>query len=117
MNIVGMRGFKKTGYGAGLVGTIEKCDMKEFSHLFTVRMEDGSGFVTSENDIEIIHEIVLTDWEYHCTDGCCDEYGTELLIDNYIVTRYFDMDTDLLIEILNKLGIRYELKFETEGDY
>lgn len=114
MDIVGKRGYKKSGFYEGLVGDIEKSTVEGFEHLYKIVFEDGSGVITSANDVEIVHEIILTDWEYTCSDGCCYEYGTELVIDNYIVTRNFDMDVDLFKEILNRIGIAYKLKFESE---
>ncbi|HID0815760.1 TPA: hypothetical protein ACXNW8_001370 [Clostridium botulinum] len=115
MDIVGKKGYTKSGYYTGLVGDIKKCTIEGFEHLYTVRYEDGSDAVTDKNDIEVVHEIIITDWEQSCSDGCCYEYGTELIIDDYIVTRYFDMDIEMLKAILKALGIEFVLKFESEN--
>lgn len=33
-------------------------------------------------------KITLRDWEYTCGDGCCYEYGTQILIDGKEVEHY-----------------------------
>lgn len=114
-NIVGKKGYKKSGFFEGLVGVIEQCNTEGFEHLYRLVFDNGGSVVASENDIEVVHEIILTDWEYTCSDGCCYEYGTELIIDSYIITRNFDMDTELFKEILNAFEIKFVLKFESEN--
>lgn len=115
MNIVGKKGYTKSGYYAGLVGDIGKCTVEGFEHLYTVIYEGGSGTVTDKNDIEVVHEIIVTDWEQNCSDGCCYEYGTELIIDDYVITRYFDMDIEILRAILKALEIKFVIKLESEN--
>lgn len=47
LNIVGMKGYKKSGFLEGLVGTIEKSNTVGFEHLYTIKFTDGSGVLAS----------------------------------------------------------------------
>lgn len=66
-------------------------------------------------------KIELKDWEYICSDGCCTDYGTKILIDgveieHYKNTReepldnaYVGNNTEVaILSVLNHLGIHFE---------
>lgn len=56
-NIIGKKGYKKTGHFSGLVGTIEKEDGRMgLKNLFVIRFKNGGGVVASEKDIQLIEE-------------------------------------------------------------
>ena len=54
-------------------------------------------------------KIALQPWEYHCSDGCCSEYGTKVYIDDELVTEYGNQDHVLLRSVLEHLGYTLEI--------
>ena len=54
-------------------------------------------------------KIKLTDWDTHCADGCCSEWGTRLEIDGVEITEYADVNPSTLSIILNHLKIEHEI--------
>ena len=49
------------------------------------------------------HTIELKDWDWECGDGCCYDYGTELIIDGVSLSKHFDTCNGAFPEILKKL--------------
>jgi hypothetical protein len=60
------------------------------------------------------HEIILSQWDWSCGDGCCDDYGTELFVNGNSVTRYFNGSVDSLQLIFDALGIDVDIKIEQD---
>ncbi|GAB6153681.1 hypothetical protein JCM17380_24310 [Desulfosporosinus burensis] len=57
MDIVGKKGYKKTGYFSGLIGTIAKGDgVVGFEHLYKIVFKNGSAVMASKKDIQVIEE-------------------------------------------------------------
>lgn len=56
--------------------------------------------------------IKLNDWHYQCGDGCCDMYGTELIVNGKkCENQYAGDDVGLAIEfLLEELGYDFEIK-------
>jgi hypothetical protein len=66
--------------------------------------------------------IELVDWDSHCADRCCYEYGTTLIVDgeelehpddspeNFMTNRYVGMDVKTSLEaVLKHLGYEVEI--------
>lgn len=56
--------------------------------------------------------IELKDWDYHCGDGCCSEYGTQIIVNGEdCENSHAGGDVEKSIEfLLTKLGIEFEIK-------
>lgn len=63
INIVGMKGYKLSGFYEGLIGIIEKSNTEGFEHLYRIKFGDGSGVLASWDDIATIAESKLTTYE------------------------------------------------------
>lgn len=65
------------------------------------------------------HQIILRDWDFTCGDGCCYDYGTELIVNGEVLTKYFDSNNGDYIEqlqaIFDKIGANVEIN--KEHDY
>ncbi|MFT8313313.1 MAG: hypothetical protein ABF633_03545 [Clostridium sp.] len=53
-NIIGKKGFKKTGFYAGLIGVISKSDWEGFEHLYKITFKYGGSVLTNIDDIQIV---------------------------------------------------------------
>lgn len=56
-------------------------------------------------------KIQLIDWEDNnsCGSGCCGDYGTKLLINEELITDYFQGTEEDVRMILEALNIEYEV--------
>ena len=54
-------------------------------------------------------QIVLNDWDYTCGDGCCYNYGVEIIVDGELLEEDGSNPNQLLEAVLNKLGYEVEL--------
>jgi hypothetical protein len=72
-------------------------------------------------------KIRFNEWHYTCGDGCCDDYGVEMFLNNeklehpdsvdgHLISEcYIGMDVELALRaVLGKLG--YEVEIETTYD-
>ena len=72
-------------------------------------------------------KITLKEWDYTCGDGCCTEYGTQILIDGkevehydeeQVVNAYIGCDVEVALKsVLKHLGfgnIEIEREYETD---
>lgn len=55
-----MRGYKKTGFFAGLLGDVTNCDIKGFEHLFRITFKSGASVLASWDDMVTGDFIELT---------------------------------------------------------
>lgn len=57
-------------------------------------------------------KIILNDWHYSCGDGCCDMYGTDLIVNEEKCDNQYAGDdvTQALEFTLKKLGFEVEIK-------
>lgn len=55
--------------------------------------------------------IELKDWDYHCADGCCSEYGTKIIVNGVVCENEYAGDSvQQSIEfVLNQLNIKHEI--------
>jgi hypothetical protein len=55
--------------------------------------------------------IELKDWDYHCADGCCYEYGTKIIVNGVECENEYSGDSvQQAIEfVLNQLNIKHEI--------
>lgn len=103
LNIIGMKGYKNTGFFQCCVGIIEKCDSKGFNHLYRIIFEDGKSVVAGKDDITVIHDILFRDSD------------SSLIINGLPIVKYFQHDITVIMDILRAVGISYHLEFE-KGD-
>ena len=72
-------------------------------------------------------KITLKEWDYTCGDGCCTNYGTQILIDGkevehydeeVVVNAYVGCDVEVAIRsVLKHLGFEnVEIEREHEAD-
>lgn len=72
-------------------------------------------------------KITLKEWDYTCGDGCCYEYGTQILIDGkeveyydeeQVVNIYVGCDVEVALRsVLKHLGFKnVEIDREYEAD-
>lgn len=60
-------------------------------------------------------KVTLKEWHYKCGDGCCDNYGTSIII-NGVEVENQNQDTETIIrKVLEHLG--YNAEIQTEYDY
>ena len=62
-----------------------------------------------------ICDVTFEDWHYQCDSGCCDEYGTNLIINGYLVTNYCE-DTDSVIKVLELCGHTPNVVYTRDGE-
>ena len=62
-----------------------------------------------------ICDVTFDDWHYQCGDGYCDEYGTNLIINGYLVTNYCE-DTDSVIKVLELCGLTPNVSYTRDGE-
>lgn len=57
-------------------------------------------------------KIELNDWHYQCGDGCCDEYGVNLILNGKVCdnNQAGDNVEQALLFVLEELG--YEVEIE-----
>ena len=46
------------------------------------------------------HQIQIKNWHYTCGDGCCDDYGMDLIVDGETIDTQFDFSVETLELIL-----------------
>lgn len=62
-----------------------------------------------------MNKITFRNWSYTCGDGCCGDYGTEILVNGVPVTgEYADTTVDELAAILNAMQVPYEIEEVTD---
>lgn len=59
-----------------------------------------------------MNKIVIQDYHYSCSDGCCDEYGSNLYVNGKEVGTYSEIDENMLEDVLREFGIEAEVKHE-----
>lgn len=67
-------------------------------------------------------EITFKSWDYHCSDGCCSEYGTSILLNGKEVehhdneqhdNRFLGDDAESALKsVLKALGYEVEFSYE-----
>lgn len=57
--------------------------------------------------------LTLEDWDYTCADGCCYDYGTDVIINGERVSTYQSNLEQTLREVLEYLGHKVEIKYES----
>ena len=63
------------------------------------------------------HIIKLVYWNEKCGDGCCDHFGTRLIINDFIVDNDFYEGEEFLIDIIKALSItEYEIIYEDDAE-
>jgi hypothetical protein len=64
-----------------------------------------------------MNHIVIRDWQYSCGEpGCCDEYGTDVIINGGepIEFGWNDIDAAKLGHVLDALGVEYEIRHDDD---
>jgi hypothetical protein len=66
-----------------------------------------------------VRNIVFKPYHYTCPDGCCDDYGTDVYINGFHVSRQNDVDfvVELLMEFLNIDNVKIDYDFSGENDW
>ncbi len=55
-------------------------------------------------------EIEFKEWDHTCGDGCCSDYGTDIIVNGEKVTEYGDHSLEKTIKlILDKIGVKHNL--------
>lgn len=55
--------------------------------------------------------IRFQDWNYECGEpSCCSDYGTRLIINGNTIFEYTNVGADELKDILDALGVVYEIE-------
>lgn len=61
--------------------------------------------------------IKLINWHTRCGDGCCDDYGTRLIINDVIVDNDFFEGEKFIVDIMKSLGIvDYEIIYGDDAE-
>lgn len=60
-------------------------------------------------------KIKLHEWTYECGDGCCFDYGTEVSVNEKVISKNTDDIGGVIQAILNELNINCEI--EHSNDY
>ncbi|WP_440110162.1 hypothetical protein [Paenibacillus sp. QZ-Y1] len=58
-----------------------------------------------------MNKIVVREYYYSCSDGCCSEYGTELFVNEKLVGTFTDVDEDVVRNLLEALNVEFELEY------
>jgi hypothetical protein len=58
-----------------------------------------------------LNKIVIRDWSYTCGDGCCYDYGREIIVNDGDPISCDSLDVEELKEILTALNIEYEIEY------
>lgn len=56
VEVVAMKGYKKTGFFEGLIGEVEKCNIKGFEHLYRITFDNNTSVIASWDDITTVGE-------------------------------------------------------------
>jgi len=61
-------------------------------------------------------KIILRNWDYTCSDGCCYDYGVSIEVNGEKCENEYSGDNveDALKFTLNKLGYEVEIEIEHE---
>ncbi|MBG9774243.1 hypothetical protein O0555_15645 [Brevibacillus laterosporus] len=61
-------------------------------------------------------KITFQEWTYACSEpGCCDDYGTRLIIGDQVITEYAEISPEELRTILRALGVDCVVEELEEG--
>lgn len=64
-----------------------------------------------------MNKVVIQDYHYSCSDGCCDEYGSHVYVNGKEVGSYSDgIDANVLEDVLKELGIQAEVEHEYDNE-
>lgn len=55
-------------------------------------------------------KIKIEDWDYHCSDGCCSEYGTQIMVNDVVVSDGYCDASIALEKVLTHLGYDVEIE-------
>lgn len=58
-----------------------------------------------------MNKILIKEYHHSCSDGCCDEWGTELIVNEKLVGTYADVDKDVVKNLLEALDVEFELEY------
>lgn len=61
-------------------------------------------------------KVSLIDWNWTCGDGCCDEYGVDLYIDEEKVNSFSDQALALKWVLINRFSVVIEEGYEDDYD-
>ncbi|PIH59097.1 hypothetical protein [Paenibacillus sp. LK1] len=61
--------------------------------------------------MKLLNKIVVRDYHYSCSDGCCSEWGTELIVNEKLVGTFTDVDEDVVRNLLEALNVEFELEY------
>ncbi|MGE6665002.1 hypothetical protein [Paenibacillus xylanexedens] len=58
-----------------------------------------------------MNKIVVREYYHSCSDGCCSEWGIELIVNEKLVGTYTDVDMDVVSDLLKALDVEFELEY------
>lgn len=58
-----------------------------------------------------MNKILIREYHYSCSDGCCGEWGTELILNEELVGTYTDIYIDVVKDLLEALDVEFELEY------
>jgi hypothetical protein len=56
--------------------------------------------------------IKIENWHWSCDGGCCDEYGTNLYINDSLITDNFWGEIETVTDMLSMFGVECEVVYE-----
>lgn len=59
----------------------------------------------------MVNKIVVREYYYSCSDDCCGEWGTELIVNDGMAGTYTDVDMDVVRNLLEALNVEFELEY------
>lgn len=61
--------------------------------------------------MKLLNKILIRDYYHSCSDGCCGEWGTELIVNDRLAGTYTDVDMDVVKNLLEALDVEFELEY------
>jgi len=61
-------------------------------------------------------KVELNEYYYHCTDGCCTDYGTETKVNGKELNLHNQDTATILQQVLEELGYEVEIIETYNGD-
>lgn len=58
-----------------------------------------------------MNKIVIRDYYYDCPEGCCGNYGTEVIVNEKLVGTYTGIDEDVVRDILKALDVEAKVEY------
>lgn len=60
-------------------------------------------------------DITFHEWDYTCGDGCCYDYGTDIIINGVQIDTSHDDPEHVIVTVLEHLG--YDLRITRTNDF